>query len=556
MFAKTQILGVVLATFVAVGFTGCGSSCESGDAKDTISKEIKDSLSKKYPKFAEQIAKIKVSFDKITTTSESKDGKSASCEVSQVHLKYDTGITIFYDNENSRFKYSVRKGDKGINVSTNIGSKIDDMQSDVRNYYTGRGIILNGKHIGGCNGTYQEKDKNGEVAIEGNCVGGLRDGVWKWFDNGFLEQETPYKNGLRNGTEKTYYAKEGIVKQTIDYTDDKRNGALRIYDKGRYITDIYGGSASVGGGMVAFIPYKNGVIDGKMLIQPKQGVFNFALNRNDLVELGFKIDKMPANVGFVYIEVDNGVFVLGRDYGSGLSSYMPEGTSEQEIFSQLEKRKPERREVIVLNNLELTNTNEANHIKFKKNGEEVGTIDNGDLGSLCRQKGKCEEMFKELIDKSSYKNKIYAELSGKEYVEPENATQSENSAPTPQTSEQENQNASEVSATPNEQETNETQNSAETSASKQSSAKEQIKPSFDCSKASTNAEKLVCSDNELASLDNELSKAYANARNSRDNAGKKQLLSEQKAWLATYNQCADKACVKQKLQERIQILQK
>ena len=34
------------------------------------------------------------------------------------------------------------------------------------------------------------------------------------------------------------------------------------------------------------------------------------------------------------------------------------------------------------------------------------------------------------------------------------------------------------------------------------------KPSFDCAKASTNAEKLVCSDDELARLDNELANSY------------------------------------------------
>ena len=75
MFLKSKFLGVALATYVALGISACGSSCESGEAKDEISKEIKDSLSKKYPQFTEQIAKIKVSFDNITTTSESKDGK-------------------------------------------------------------------------------------------------------------------------------------------------------------------------------------------------------------------------------------------------------------------------------------------------------------------------------------------------------------------------------------------------------------------------------------------------------------------------------------------------
>ena len=77
------------------------------------------------------------------------------------------------------------------------------------------------------------------------------------------------------------------------------------------------------------------------------------------------------------------------------------------------------------------------------------------------------------------------------------------------------------------------------------------KPSFDCAKASTNAEKIVCSDDELARLDNELANAYKNALNSLDNASKKQLTNEQKSWLKTYNQCTDKECVKYHLQMRI-----
>lgn len=39
-------------------------------------------------------------------------------------------------------------------------------------------------------------------------------------------------------------------------------------------------------------------------------------------------------------------------------------------------------------------------------------------------------------------------------------------------------------------------------------AKAAVKPSFDCNKAQTEAEKLVCSDDDLAKLDNELAKRY------------------------------------------------
>ena len=97
---------------------------------------------------------------------------------------------------------------------------------------------------------------------------------------------------------------------------------------------------------------------------------------------------------------------------------------------------------------------------------------------------------------------------------------------------------------------NESENIAQNSA-QDDTPSQNTKPSFDCAKASTNAEKLVCSDDELARLDNELANAYKNALNSLDNASKKQLTNEQKSWLKTYNQCTDKECVKYHLQMRI-----
>lgn len=100
---------------------------------------------------------------------------------------------------------------------------------------------------------------------------------------------------------------------------------------------------------------------------------------------------------------------------------------------------------------------------------------------------------------------------------------------------------------------NESVNSSENVA--QSTPNQNIQASFDCAKASTRVEKLICSDSELASLDIELANAYASTRNSLDAAGKKVLLNEQRKWIDEYNQCADKFCVQQKMQERIQALQ-
>lgn len=55
-------------------------------------------------------------------------------------------------------------------------------------------------------------------------------------------------------------------------------------------------------------------------------------------------------------------------------------------------------------------------------------------------------------------------------------------------------------------------NSTQTTKTKQESEQSIISPSFDCKKARTNTEKLICSDKELAALDKEMAQAYKKAR--------------------------------------------
>ncbi|MBF0118877.1 MAG: DUF1311 domain-containing protein [Desulfobacterales bacterium] len=74
--------------------------------------------------------------------------------------------------------------------------------------------------------------------------------------------------------------------------------------------------------------------------------------------------------------------------------------------------------------------------------------------------------------------------------------------------------------------------------------------SFDCSKASTKVEKLVCDDANLSKLDEELGKAYGEAK-------KKvfDLNDEQRAWLKSRNKCIDTECLTNIYRDRINILQ-
>lgn len=75
-------------------------------------------------------------------------------------------------------------------------------------------------------------------------------------------------------------------------------------------------------------------------------------------------------------------------------------------------------------------------------------------------------------------------------------------------------------------------------------------PSFDCSKASNGAERLICGDRELSKLDVELSERYMKARNSGKDRNK--LKSEQLAWLkSSRNACSDITCMSNAYKQRI-----
>jgi uncharacterized protein YecT (DUF1311 family) len=79
-----------------------------------------------------------------------------------------------------------------------------------------------------------------------------------------------------------------------------------------------------------------------------------------------------------------------------------------------------------------------------------------------------------------------------------------------------------------------------------------IKPSFDCTKASTRAEKMVCGNSELATLDQEMATNYKKAIDAvkENNYSKNELKNEQIAWLKTLKLCPDEACLAQSYKQR------
>ena len=76
--------------------------------------------------------------------------------------------------------------------------------------------------------------------------------------------------------------------------------------------------------------------------------------------------------------------------------------------------------------------------------------------------------------------------------------------------------------------------------------------SFDCSKAATAVEKLICSTPRLSALDDLMTTDYAHisASNIGDGA-RTQLKNSQRAWLKTRNGCLDAACIETRYMTRM-----
>lgn len=73
--------------------------------------------------------------------------------------------------------------------------------------------------------------------------------------------------------------------------------------------------------------------------------------------------------------------------------------------------------------------------------------------------------------------------------------------------------------------------------------------SFDCAKASTEVEKMICADPELSKLDEELGKAYSEALKKVPNADA--LKQQQLEWMKERNACGDTDCVEMAYRSRI-----
>jgi len=76
--------------------------------------------------------------------------------------------------------------------------------------------------------------------------------------------------------------------------------------------------------------------------------------------------------------------------------------------------------------------------------------------------------------------------------------------------------------------------------------------SFDCSKANTNIERMICNNQELSDLDSRMDKAYQDALNAYDYYAGLHVKEDQKKWLNhTRRKCNDEACLKRTYLSRI-----
>ena len=73
-------------------------------------------------------------------------------------------------------------------------------------------------------------------------------------------------------------------------------------------------------------------------------------------------------------------------------------------------------------------------------------------------------------------------------------------------------------------------------------------PSFDCARASTAVEHMICGDPELAALDRGIAIFYASGRR---NARPGRAVREQAEWLTTRDGCDTRACLRQAMTERL-----
>jgi uncharacterized protein len=78
--------------------------------------------------------------------------------------------------------------------------------------------------------------------------------------------------------------------------------------------------------------------------------------------------------------------------------------------------------------------------------------------------------------------------------------------------------------------------------------------SFDCAKAKTPVEKMICADEELSALDDQMDGVYKAAFRRCEDQDKEQLKIAQRQWLKERNACGDTPCIRKSYEARLLLL--
>ena len=126
--------------------------------------------------------------------------------------------------------------------------------------------------------------ENGKIDEEGNYKDGLEDGKWKgYYENGQISFEINYKYGLKDGKEICYY-EDGQIKEEINNNDGNeylinfwnKDGELLVKDgDGKYTIYYENGQIEIEGN------YKDGKLDGKWKIYYEDGQIRKEENYKD-----------------------------------------------------------------------------------------------------------------------------------------------------------------------------------------------------------------------------------------------------------------------------------
>lgn len=195
----------------------------------------------------------------------------------------DNEVISTYSNQNYTLKISTQKRDDddwssrsvtAYNITLIKKAGIYDPDNGAKTDYYYDGYSIQAEYTlknGLLNGTLKSYYQNGNLKKTGNYINGKENGLFKEYnEDGSISIEYNMKNGEMNGAFKTYY-ENGQVKKTGSFLNGKGNGNFKEYAENgdlevtySKINDEYDGLLTIyeAGKVAKKINYKNGERDG------------------------------------------------------------------------------------------------------------------------------------------------------------------------------------------------------------------------------------------------------------------------------------------------------